>query len=319
MSHPPQPTYGRPAYTYGGPPPQQQPQYGYPSQTPQPDTRYYSPGPQQQQEQQYPPQNGPQPFYFIPPSQQQQMAQQPPQSQQQPQRISPKPTTTQDDLYAAPPQRTNTMGSIGRPQTMYAGGSSAVGISQSGSGSVQELATGSFDSPIDNRQSYVGQSPPQQAYQQGGYTPEGHAPQQGRPQSPYSMTSQQQKQQQQPIQQLPPSIAAQKPSAISTLPSQQHQQFQPQPSDPYANPYTTSPQLSASRPPMPSNAPPSVPQEGSPVMQQSGYPPGAPSGYQAYGPVGGQGQQGAQQRISRYGYNPPAAATAVGEAEGFYR
>src|SRR5262245_21993285 len=46
MSHPPQPTYGRPAYTYGVPPQQQQqPQYNYPSQPSQPDNRYYSPGP----------------------------------------------------------------------------------------------------------------------------------------------------------------------------------------------------------------------------------------------------------------------------------
>lgn len=53
-------------------------------------------------------------------------------------------------------------------------------------------------------------------------------------------------------------------------------------------------------------------------MQQGPYPPigaGAGGGYQAYPGAGQQGGQG----ISRYGYNPPAQAAGVGEAEGFYR
>src|ERR1700712_5795950 len=165
MSHPPQPTYGRPAYTYGGAPPAQQPAYsaaGYGNQPPQSqDPRYYSPGPQ---EQQYPPSNNPQPFYFVPPTQQ---------GQGQPQ--SPPQNSSTDDLYAAPPVRTNLAqrpASIAfDPRVTAAAGGPPGAIPH-------ELATGSFDSPVDGRTGY-GHPPPAQQ------TPQPSASQHQHPTQPY--------------------------------------------------------------------------------------------------------------------------------------
>lgn len=151
MSHPPQPTYGRPAYAYGAPPPSQTPAGGYAPQGQQPDQRYYSPAPT---EPQYPPQGGPQPFYFIPPSQQ---GQAPAQGRG---RTPSNPNASSDDLYAAPPNRTNA--NDPRRQTIAFDPRPSAPSGAYGEHPVaQELATAAFDSPIDNRHSYMG-APPQQ-------------------------------------------------------------------------------------------------------------------------------------------------------------
>ena len=144
MSHPPQPTYGRPAYTYGAPPPASQaPPYGaggYAQQAP-PDTRYYSPGPGAQN-QQYSSQE-PQPFYFVPPGQQQAQGGPPGGAQA----MAPKPQASSDDLYTGPPPRTNPAAlDPGRRQTMY---------DVRPAGGPQELATAAYDSPLDQRHSFV--------------------------------------------------------------------------------------------------------------------------------------------------------------------
>src|ERR1700749_4258796 len=86
----------------------------------------------------YPPSNGPQPFYFIPPSQQ---------GQGGPQSYQPKQdNASHDDLYAAPPQQTNT---AARPASMSFDPrpSGAQGGGHPGAGP-QELGTSSFDSPV---------------------------------------------------------------------------------------------------------------------------------------------------------------------------
>jgi signal transducing adaptor molecule len=293
MSHPPQPTYGRPAFTYGGPPPQQGPQYGagggWQGQPP-PDQRIYSPPPAEQQSQ-YPQQNnGPAPFYFIPPSQQQNQA---------PARTPSNPNVSSDDLYAGAPPRTNI--NAGRPHSMAFDPRMGGGPGTVGAGVSHELATGSFDSPVDNRQSYIGQpsQPPQ-----GVPAPLQQAPEYeyaGRPESPYAQ------EQQAPPQQvvgglLKPSTPYTQPNhSLSSLPSQQGR-----------------------LPLHPSAPPPSVPQNaGSPV-----YPPFG-AAYQAYQPVTaptgsapggappGQGATWNQQ-------GPPAvgaggAREPEGSGEGFYR
>lgn len=199
MSHPPQPTYGRPAYAYGAPPPSQIPASGYAPQGQQPDQRYYSPAPA---EPQYPPQGGPQPFYFIPPSQQGQAPAQPRG------RTPSNPNASSDDLYAAPPARTNA--NDPRRQTIaFDPRPSAPG----GGGGPQELATGAFDSPIDPRHGYLG-APPQQG------TPQ--------PSDPYS--------------QQPPADNYQTGApqhAIHTLPSQQRIPQQPSAPPPSVAPANT--------------------------------------------------------------------------------
>jgi signal transducing adaptor molecule len=157
MSQPPQQSYGRPAYSYGAPPshqsygappPQQAGGYGGAGgggYQPAPDPRFQSPPPQS--EPQYPPQNGPQPFYFVPPDQQ---VNQPPPRAQSTTHPAPAAVST-DDLYTQP-ARTNV--NDPRRQTIAFGqGANQIGIPQ-------ELATGSFDSPVNS----VHNPPPQSAY-----------------------------------------------------------------------------------------------------------------------------------------------------------
>lgn len=275
MSHPPQPTYGRPAYTYGGPPPQSQtPAGGYAPQGQQPDQRYYSPGPA---EPQYPPQGGPQPFYFIPPSQQGQVPARG--------RTPSNPNASTDDLYSAPPARTNANDPRRQtiafdPRTAAPGGAIGGHV-----GGPQELATGSFDSPVDNRHSYMG-APPQQGTPQPGYdyaprpfSPETSKPLNAQPSDPYSQA---------PVDSYQAQGAP--THAIHTLPSQQ-QRIPQQPSAP----------------------PPSVPTNaGSPVYQAFG------TGYQAYQPPGAGGAPPAAGG-GGYGRQPVGAAGASASEEGFYR
>jgi signal transducing adaptor molecule len=282
MSHPPQPTYGRPAYTYGAPPPSQTPAGGYAPQGQQPDQRYYSPGPA---EPQYPPQGGPQPFYFIPPSQQ---GQNPAQGRG---RTPSNPNASTDDLYTAPPARTNASDPRRQtiafdPRTAAPGG--AVGTHPGGP---QELATGAFDSPIDNRHSYMGAPAQQGTPGPGGYdyaprpfSPETGKPLNAQPSDPYSQV---------PTDNYQSGGASQ--HAIHTLPSQQRIPQQP----------------SAPPPSAPTNA-------GSPVYQAYS------GGYQAYQPPGavpgaGGATTGAA-TVPGYGRQPVGAAGAAnGSEEGFYR
>ncbi|KAF2398665.1 hypothetical protein EJ06DRAFT_583330 [Trichodelitschia bisporula] len=281
MSQPPQPTYGRPAYTYGGAPTTAQaPGYSvggaYPAQAPNPEGRYFSPAPQ---EPNYPPQNAPQPFYFVPPSQQ---------AQGQPPRPSSNTNASSDDLYANPPSRTNT--DSARPQTMYdtipaAGGLSAPGAAApaAGLGLPQELASGSFDSPIDNRHSYA--APPSQQY---GGAPPAQTSQPWRPYgdpaanpgpAPHSPSSQ---------------YSTQAPSAIGALPSQKPS-HPPGASDPFSDPYSQArPGQAQVRPPTGSpgaespNAKPSGPYTAYQQLPPSqGQPQPQAPGYQAYAPAGG--------------------------------
>lgn len=278
MSHPPQPTYGRPAYAYGAPPPSQTPAGGYAPQGQQPDQRFYSSGPA---EPQYPPQGGPQPFYFIPPSQQ---GQAPAQGQG---RTPSNPNASSDDLYAAPPPRTNA--NDPRRQTIAFDPRTAApgGAAGAHPGGPQELATGAFDSPIDNRNSYIGAPLQQATPQPGGYdyaprpfSPETSKPLSAQPSDPYS----QQQQHADGYQVGAPQ------HAIHTLPSQQ-QRLPQQPSAP----------------------PPSVPTNaGSPVYQAYS------GGYQAYQPPGAGASAPPAPGTAAYGRQPVGAA-ANGSEESFYR
>ncbi|KAF2670580.1 hypothetical protein BT63DRAFT_400871 [Microthyrium microscopicum] len=118
--------YGRPPYQ--APYSQQQDPYagGYANQAPpaqqQQQQPYYPAGPS---ESQYPQANGPQPFYFVPPSQQNQSTQQ---------LATHHENNSAEDLYSAP---------TGAPGAQP-----------------QELATGSFDSPVDDPYSYAAQQRP---------------------------------------------------------------------------------------------------------------------------------------------------------------
>ncbi|KIW04408.1 uncharacterized protein PV09_04684 [Verruconis gallopava] len=154
MSHPVPQTYGRPSYGgystgpqsgYGAPPSQAN-QYAtaYQQQiaTPPSDPRYSSPPPQQQAEPSYPPQNGPQPFYFVPPGQSSSTSL----GQAPPPRTTSAAAQSTDDLYTHPsgPARTTTGLGDARRQTIAFG-------SQPGQiGIPQELASGSFDSPVNS-------------------------------------------------------------------------------------------------------------------------------------------------------------------------
>ena len=198
MSHPPQSAYGRPNYTYNAPPPQQSygappPQqgggYGY-QQPPPSDPRFQSA--------QQIPQNGPQPFYFVPPDQNQGP---PPRASSA---VHPAAAASTDDLYTHPgaPVRTGT--NDPRRQTIAFGtGANQVGIPQ-------ELATGSFDSPVSSHHDQGHAPPPQQ---DGGY--QAYAVQPGKaPSDPYAQSDvgggYQQGQGRPPV-----------PGGLASLPSQQ--------------------------------------------------------------------------------------------------
>ncbi|KAF2181088.1 hypothetical protein K469DRAFT_752944 [Zopfia rhizophila CBS 207.26] len=167
MSQPSQPAYGRP-YGYNAPPPGAYPGYAQNSPPPQQEPNRYNYGGVQsaglqEPPSQYPPSqpNGPNPaFFMIPPS------------QQRPQQQSSKPPTSTDPF--APQQgRVNQ----GRPQSF----------------APQELATGHYDSPIDNRQSFAppaqtqapSSAPQSYEYPSSTQPPGAYPPHQQPPQNPY--------------------------------------------------------------------------------------------------------------------------------------
>jgi signal transducing adaptor molecule len=237
MTQPQQPAYGgRPAYgAYNAPPPSQYAGYPPSSATPQQDpSRFYGAGapPSQGPPGQYPPAGSNPAFFMAPPGEQR------PQQTPAPQVGPPANAYGNPSLDRVP---------VGRPQSF----------------APQELSTGHYDSPIDNRQSFVG-------------APQGYD-------YPPSQPPQQQQQQQQ---QQPPGYPPQ-----SSAPPQQPQQHEPQqqqqpPSDPYAPPpqqtqYGYPPQQQQQQPSQPGYAPPAPPPgaTSSPAPQQGG-------GYMAYRPGG---------------------------------
>lgn len=246
MSQPPQPAYGgRPAHgAYNAPPPSNY--AGYPSASPAPQHdpgrfAYGGGAPTAQGHSQIPPAGSNPAFFMVPPNEQR--------TQQQ----TPQPTPASDP-YSLPQGRVPVGG---RPQS-YA---------------PQELATGHYDSPIDNRQSFVAPGAPQggpsapQGYdyppssqQSGGYPPQQGSSQQQQPQGPYD--------------QIP-----------SPPPQQPTHESQP-PSDPYSQP---PPQQGYGYPPQqPGHAPPPLPGAApSPAPAQS-YLPYRPGGQAPSAPpVGG--------------------------------
>ncbi|KAJ4984336.1 VHS domain-containing protein [Stagonosporopsis vannaccii] len=264
---------GRPGYgAYNAPPPSQYGGYPPSSVTPQQDpNRFYGVGaPPSQGLPQYPPtgskpQGAPQyppagsnpAFFMVPPN------------EQRPQQI-PAPQT-------GPPNTYNDLSlnrvPVGRPQSF----------------APQELSTGHYDSPTDNRQSFHG-------------APAG-APLAGGQEYPYTP----QQQQQQPTQppgyppQSQPSAQPQTPyEHVSSPPPQQHGQQQHDtqpPSDPYAQPSQQQNQYG-----YPPQHPPSQP----------AYAPPAPPGASSSPPPQTQGQ-------GYLPYRPGGQAPTAGGDEGFYR
>lgn len=142
MSHPPPTAYGRPPpqqpYGYGAPPPSQQypPQQSpyYPPQQQPPPSQISSPPPPQQPypDSSIPPRNGPAPFYMLP-------ANQPP------------PHAPQDPPAPVDPQRkTSGPSGLNQPSHPAAYGAPARAPSTTSRHSVQELAAGQYDSPLDH-------------------------------------------------------------------------------------------------------------------------------------------------------------------------
>ncbi|KAL5118624.1 ESCRT-0 subunit protein hse1 [Pleosporales sp. CAS-2024a] len=243
MSQPPQPSYGgRPPYGYNAPPSNYA---GYPPSSPPPQQYGYGGGPPPQGgAPQYPPAGSNPAFFMVPPSGEQRPQQQPPQP------------AIASDPYSAPPGRVPVGG---RPQS-YA---------------PQELATAHYDSPIDNRQSFVAPSQPHGAPSTPqGYdypplqsqAPPGYPPQHGAP--------------------APPQHGQQNPyDQISSPPPHQ----QPS-SDPYSLP---PPQAGQGYPPQqPSHAPPVPPGTSSSPPPAQGYLPYRPPGQAPSAPpVGGGGDE----------------------------
>ncbi|CBX96315.1 ESCRT-0 subunit protein hse1 [Plenodomus lingam] len=264
MSQPPQPAYGgRPAYgAYNAPPPSNYP--GYPPASPaqQPDARYgYGGGAPPAQAPPYPA-AGPNPAFFMAPP------------GERPQQQTPKPGPPSDP-YALPQGRVPVGG---RPQS-YA---------------PQELSTGHYDSPVDNRQTFAPSNPPQAGpsapqgydYPPASQQPQGYHPQQTAPSQPQGYP---------PQQSAPPQ---QQPQAsyehISSPPPQQPPHDTQPPSEPYTQPQP--PQQGYGYPPaQPSYAPPAPP-------GGSSSPPPAAQTYLPYRP-GGQAP----------------SAPPVGGDESFYR
>lgn len=154
MTQPPQPAYGgRPYGGYNAPPPSNFANYPPTSPPAQQDPRFgYGGGPPAQSAP-FPPAGTNPAFFMVPPGDQR-----PPQQTPQPAPVS--------DPYAVPAGRVPVGG---RPQSY---------------GGPQELSTGHYDSPIDNRQSFAGPSapqtfdyPPSNQQPGGGYPPQ----QQGAP------------------------------------------------------------------------------------------------------------------------------------------
>ncbi|KNG50798.1 class e vacuolar protein-sorting machinery protein hse1 [Stemphylium lycopersici] len=252
MSQPQQPPYGgRPAYGgYNAPPPSNYAAYPPVSSTPQQDPGRFGYGgapPQHGPPSQVPPPGASPAFFMVPPGEQR--TQQPPNQ------------GTPSDPYSQVPGRVPVGG---RPQSF----------------GPQELATGKFDSPVDNRQSFHAPGQPQggpsapQGYdyppstQQGtGYPPQQNAPQ-GPPQGP-----------QNPYEQL------------SSPPPQGPPHDQQSPSDPYAQ---QPPQQGYGYPPaQPGYAPPAPPGTTSSPAPAQGYLPYRPGGQvPSAPPVGGDDASG---------------------------
>ncbi|KAF2755721.1 hypothetical protein EJ05DRAFT_503175 [Pseudovirgaria hyperparasitica] len=171
MSHPPQPTYSHTQRPYSYAPPSQQnyPQYGPGAPGPQ---RFYSPAPP---ENSYPPQNGPAPFMMVPPGQQPQ--QRPSQSPKPaPAHMYPPPNALPGASGGPPPQQHHQAPPPQGPQSQRLnsgppGGQRPHSMAFPPGGVPQELSTGQFDSPVENRPG-------------GAYPPPSHAPP-GPPQAPY--------------------------------------------------------------------------------------------------------------------------------------
>ncbi|KAF2732008.1 hypothetical protein EJ04DRAFT_514211 [Polyplosphaeria fusca] len=242
MSQPQQPAYGRP-YGYNAPPAGGYPGYAPTSPPPQQEPNrfaYGGPPPSTAQEpiSQYPPAQTNPSFFMVAPN------------QQRPQQQTPKPTPV-NEPYAPPQGRVP----AGRPQSF----------------APQELATGHYDSPVDNRQSFA---PPNQA--------------QGPGQQPYdySQTSQPPGGYPQPG---PSSQAPSGPQSSYDQAGPYHQQAQ-SPSDPYAQP---PPQASYGYPPtQPNHAPPAPPNASSPPPGQQSYLPYRPAGQAPSGPAPVGGDEG---------------------------
>ena len=249
MTQAAQPAYGgRPAYSaYNAPPPSQYTGYPPSSATLQQDpNRFYGAGapPSQGPPSQYPPAGSNPAFFMVPPGEQRQ------QQTPAPQAGPPANTYSDPSLNRVP---------VGRPQSF----------------SPQELSTGHYDSPVDNRQSF-------------------HGAPQGAPAQEYPYPPQQQSQ--------PPSYPAQS-SAPQGPPVQSNpyehitsppQQEQP-PSDPYVqasqqNQYGYPPQQQPSQPGYAPPAPPGV--TGSPAPANQGYLPYRPGGQTPSAPVGSGGDEG---------------------------
>lgn len=270
MSQPQQPAYGaRPYGAYNAPPPG--PYAGYPPNSPAP----------QQEPGRFNPAGGP--LASHPPSQYPPQSQTP--SQYPPQSQTPAqypPTGSNPAFFMVPPgerpqQQTP---KPGPPADQYGPPQGRVPAARPQSFAPQELATGFYDSPVDNRQSFVAPSQPPQgapSAPQGydypptnqppnSYPPQGNAPPQGPPQGvqpPYDQVSS-------PYQQPPP---------------QDHQS----PSDPYSHPPPQ--QQGYGYPPQqPTHAPPAPPgAAGSPPPQAQAYLPYRPGGQAPTAPVGGGG------------------------------
>ncbi|KAF3031173.1 ESCRT-0 subunit protein hse1 [Didymella keratinophila] len=265
MTQAAQPAYGgRPGYgAYNAPPPSQYAGYPPSSATPQQDpNRFYGAGapPQQSQPQHppsgpnasgapYPPAGSNPAFFMVPPGEQRQQQ-------------TPAPQGAPSNAYNDPALNRVP---VGRPQSF----------------APQELSTGHYDSPVDNRASFHGAPP--------GAPPAG----QDYPSQPPSYPPQQQTQ--------PPGYPP--PQAQASAP----------PQNPYE--HITSP------PPQQHEQPPSDPYTQVPQQSQYGYPPQqAPNqpGYAPPAPPGAAQSPAPQQGYLPYrpgGQAPPAA----GGDEGFYR
>ncbi|KAF2117153.1 hypothetical protein BDV96DRAFT_644585 [Lophiotrema nucula] len=231
MAQPQQSMYGRPPYGYNAPPPAAgYPGYAPVSPPPQQEPARYNyggpggpGGPPQDPPSQYPNAQTNPAFFMVPPN------------AQRPQQQTPKPIPA-NDPYAPPQGRIPS----GRPQSF----------------APQELATGHFDSPVDNRQSFAPPGQPQGAPS----APQGYdyPPTNAQPPGAFPQTG------------GPP----QGPPAAQNLYEQAAS-----PSDPYSQPQSQQPGYGYP-PNQPSHAPPAPPATSSPP------PPIASQGYLAYRPAG---------------------------------
>nr|OQO30184.1 hypothetical protein B0A51_03528 [Rachicladosporium sp. CCFEE 5018] len=214
----------------GGPPPQNFAPYASqssthlppPQQPQQEPPRFYSPAPpseappQQQTQPSYPspyppsagaaPKPATAPFHFIP------GGVQPPPPQQDPQ-LRRKPSPQTSDPYTQPPQQQLPPQHLQQPQ--FQGQIRPNSIHTLNSGNPQELATGGYESPVDNRHSY----PPAQQ-QQPQYAPPG-PPVEGHGYDPYAQAP--------PVQQVPGQR-----SDLQDLPSRQRTHSFESPSSAYS-------------------------------------------------------------------------------------